>query len=419
MGEMNHHWFREVTQWTEGMWNQWRRIAESSGSASFHLDDRTVRSLFAVAAREVSVVVWHDGSWEDPANWRGVAVVEDTFAESHGIQGHLSSRSGTFSLMARWMHRRRSGFRFSVRVVGSVLGSGAHAYRFLPEIPVNERRAHVGTAIEASLTSHPGRLRPKVALVKDFPKIPRGGNSPEQIAGGSSWLPSWLDLEFDPVMVLPLNPEWSDLEGYFNELRTKSRTKVKRILACSASCTLNELSLAEVEELAAELHDLYYQVYSEASFRLGTLHPEDLVAAKREWGDSFKVQVIRHNERIVAFQCGYLTRDSMEAFFVGFHRGLNRDLSLYQRMLLEFIRWGIEAKVGQVNMGRTALDIKSSVGGMAEEWFCSVHFKSTPIQHAAKFVARRSWPKYQSLKRPWKEGAYPVAHVQPRSMDWF
>lgn len=406
MQGMDSAWWTDVAGWSAAHWERWDQIVNAEGEGSFHLDSRTVRALFADRERKVSALVWHaSGSPDDPAAWRGVALVEDTFAESHGVEKHLASRSWGFRLASRVLHGQDGVLRFPVRVMGSVLGSGGHAYRFLPEVDSAFRREQVSSALQSSLRTHPG---PRVALVKDFP----------QAADGFRWHRDWVDLEFDPVMVLPLNPAWNSLEDYLGELRTKSRTKVKRILACSDECTLEVLSLAEVEAQLSELHGLYRQVYGEASFRLGTLLPEDLVAAKRSWGDAFRVQVIRHGGRLVAFQCGFLTATTVEAFFVGFERSMNRDLSLYQRMLLEFIRWGIDSGAQQVNMGRTALDIKSSIGGLSEAWCCAVWFKSPFLHRLAQFAARRSWPQVPELKRPWKQDAYPVVHPPQPPQRW-
>lgn len=407
-------WVQDVSNWGMSEWTAWDRLAQSDAEASFFLDARSVQALFSDPERVVRAVVWHEHADRAPEQWRGVAVVEDTWAESHRLEKHLASGAGWFGWLSRLMHGRQGVLRFPVRVMGSVLGSGGHAYRFDASVPSEQRRVLVGETLQQSLRSAPGPLKPRVVLVKDFPK-----ENPEQsIGGGANWLPNWVDLEFDPIMKLPLNPVWKSLDDYLGELRTKSRTKVKRILACSEGCSIESLSLRELEAQIDEVYSLYRQVYGEASFRLGTLMPQDLIEAKRTWGARFRVEVIRHNGRSVAFFCGYQTATTVEAFFVGFHRGLNRDLSLYQRMLIEFIRWGIEAGVEQVVMGRTALDIKSSIGALPEPWYCSVWFKNPAMNHGARLVASRSWPRFAHLKRPWKQGAYPVTHQWPAKGQW-
>jgi hypothetical protein len=417
MSPLSCVWFDSIETWSDTHWMAWDGIVASSSYPSFHLDSRSLRSLFDSKNRNVWAVVWHEGSSDDPGNWRGVTLVEDTHAESHRLEQHLESRSWWFSVLSKRLHGASGAFRFPVRVVGSVLGSGGHAYRFSPTVPAGVRRELVSTEMVKSLRATPGEIQPKVVLVKDFPaatKTPRKrrGFKPKP------WSSGWVDLEFDPVMRLVLNPEWKHMDDYLEELKTKARTKVKRILKCSEGCRLELLDYASMQANIELLHSLYLQVYAEASFRLGALSPEDLLAAKRHWGDDFKVQVVWHDDQLVAFQCGYLTSKTVEAFFVGFNRELNKDLSLYQRMLIEFIQWGIEAQKEEVAMGRTALDIKSSVGATPERWLCSVQFQNQILQWGTALASRQTAPSSVSLKQPWKSTAIPLKLDGVVKEDW-
>ena len=93
----------------------------------------------------------------------------------------------------------------------------------------------------------------------------------------------------------------------------------------------------------------------------------------------------------------------VEAFFVGFDGGRNKSHAMYQRMLVEFIQWGIREGCSVVNLGRTALDIKASLG--AEPHRLVLHERMrNPLLHAlARWAARASAPKQNVLKRAWKE----------------
>jgi hypothetical protein len=72
-------------------------------------------------------------------------------------------------------------------------------------------------------------------------------------------------------------------------------------------------------------------------------------------------------------------------------------------MLVEFIQWGIAEKCTSVNLGRTALDIKASLGAEPQRLVLHERMKN-PIVHAlARWAARASAPKQHVLKRAWKE----------------
>ena len=95
---------------------------------------------------------------------------------------------------------------------------------------------------------------------------------------------------------------------------------------------------------------------------LGCLQPEDLALLKEEMGERFQVWVARLEGQTIGFHCGMCDGREVEAYFVGFEGGHNKSHALYQRMLVEFIQWGIREGCALVNLGRTALDIKASLG---------------------------------------------------------
>jgi hypothetical protein len=95
----------------------------------------------------------------------------------------------------------------------------------------------------------------------------------------------------------------------------------------------------------------------------------------------------------------------VEAFFVGFNPEENRKRALYQRMLLHFIAWAIDINTEhrELILGRTALDIKSSVGGLPVRLVCAVRFRNPYMQGLAALAVRWSKPAELKLKSPWKQ----------------
>lgn len=388
----------DASTWDEGAWDAWDAVIVASENPSVHLDSRCARALLQSDSRQVAALRW----WDDAGVLTGVALVEDAYAESRNLDNHLASDSALFSWAVRWLHGEASKLRFPLRVMGPVLGSGDHAFRFLPSVSQDQAK-QLATSALCSLPIRNG-FAPRAFLIKDF----LAGDAQERIAGGSAWLRGWTDLEFDPLMRIPVNPDWAELDGYMAELKTKARTKVKRILACSGDCEIEELTADELTLQAPTLIRLYRLIYAEAGFRLGELTEEDLLETKSAWGDNFRISVLKLHGELLGFQCGFLTPHTVEAFFVGFDREQHKELALYQRMLVEFIRWGIASGAKEVVMGRTALDIKSSVGAMPERLSCVVKFRNPILNLLAKAAARFSHPVHPQLKRPWKQDAFPV-----------
>jgi hypothetical protein len=389
---MKATWTWSDAGWTAVDGEAWNRVAGSSGPVPVALDARHVEAMLGARERHVAAVRWWEGD-----RLVGIAIVEDTVAESRALERHVEARSPLFRAMSRVVHGRDGVLKFPVRVVGHVLGSGDAAYRFVPEISAEAAAEAVDRAVRRGPAGPSGR-RPGVVLVKDFPVAAEAG----AVGGSAVWRRGWFGLEFDPVMRVPVGAEWSGFSDYLGALKTKARTKVNRIAVCSEGCEFLELSLDEVQERAEALHSLYLEVYSGAAFRLGGLHAEDLVRMKAAWGEQFRVISIRHDGEEVGFLCGFLGEEGIEAFMVGFRPGFQRELALYQRMLIEFIRWGVESGSPWVNLGRTALDIKSSVGALPFRMAMAVRFRN-PLLHAlARWAARLSRPRPVELKQAWR-----------------
>jgi hypothetical protein len=375
-------------------WTEWDQLLLDSKSSSTFLDSRMIRALLNSSSRNVAAV-----EWRFKGVLKGIALVEDTVAESVDLSKHVDGKSFVFNLISRLLHGRSGRLGFSVRVMGTSLGSGDHAFRFLPEIATEQRQRCVeGTMFFSS--SDRGSKIPPVVMAKD---TVISGDSQK-----SPLFPGWTSMEFDPEMIVYLDPLWNSIEDCMPFLVTKSRTKFKRVQELSKDFQVEDWSLEQLEEGGALLIDLYRSVFDRSGFRLGSLHLEELIESKRFWGDAFVVSVYVLDEQNVGFQCAYVTLDATEAFFVGFRPELIKSHAIYQRMLLEFVQLGISAGSKEVRMGRTALDVKSSIGALPRRLQCDVKFRNPLLHFVVQTFAKRFSPLPPDLKRAWKGGSFPL-----------
>ena len=144
-------------------------------------------------------------------------------------------------------------------------------------------------------------------------------------------------------------------------------------------------------------------MYGRAGFRLGCLQQEDFALLKEEMGEGFQLWVATLDGDIIGFHCGMCDGREVEAYFVGFEGSHNKSHALYQRMLLEFIQWGLREGCRGVNLGRTALDIKASLGAEPQRLVLHERMRNPLVHWLARWAARASAPKQPPLKRAWKE----------------
>ena len=381
---------------------RWDGLIDASGVPSIHLSWDAVCAALA-STRFVRAAWWLDGE----GVLVGLAICEDSEAISQGIDDFLEG-TALFGWAKSFLHRQ-GGFRFGVRAIGTPLASGPHGYRFvegLDALPLLEPLFDMPGA--------DGGTPPKTRVIKDRSSV-QGWADGVRLSGQSSWKAGWVDLEFDPVMRVDLagKPTW---DAYLSAMRTKARTKVKRILSLSSSLDIVALDQVGIESQAAKLHELYMLVYGRAAFRLGCLMPDDLIQLKRHMRDRFQVWECRLDGALVGFFCGMCDGREVEAFFVGFKPEYNKTHALYQRMLLEFVQWGIREGCSVVHLGRTALDIKASLG--AEPTRLVIHQRSaSPVwRRLARWAARASAPKQEALKRAWKEEPSACVSGKPASV---
>ena len=391
------HTTEEASGFSDLEWESWNAFLDQSSESSIHLRSGSVRAALRSPNRAVRAARWlnTDGKLV------GIAVCEDSVAISQGVDEFLEG-SIWFRRAKDWLHRR-GGFRFGVRVVGTPLGSGPHGYRFAPEVHewscLRELLELPGIASEGEVSP----ASPQTWVVKDRVCHHPWGDG-FRLAGRSQWRKGWVDLEFDPVMRVSLTDK-STWEDYLGAMRTKARTKVKRIMKLSAPLEFRSLTAEQIKTHVEELHRLYMNVYGRAAFRLGCLQPEDLVLLKEELGDRFQVWVAQLEGQTIGFHCGMSDGEDIEAYFVGFEVTYNKSHALYQRMLLEFIQWGIREGCASVNLGRTALDIKASLGAEPQRLVLHERMKNPWMHALARWAARASAPKQHALKRAWKEDA--------------
>ena len=133
-------------------------------------------------------------------------------------------------------------------------------------------------------------------------------------------------------------------------------------------------------------------------------------------GEGFQLWVATLEGEIIGFHCGMCDGQEVEAYFVGFERDHNKSHALYQRMLLEFIQWGLREGCGCVNLGRTALDIKASLGAEPQRLVLHERMKNPIVHRLARWAARASAPKQPPLKRAWKEEQTTTKEAQSKAM---
>lgn len=283
---------------------------------------------------------------------------------------------GFFPGLAFDLKQKALGFlRLRLLHLGNVLLTGPRGFYFLPEIGEKEANDLLADALPyvARHLEKDYGYAINSYLVKDLP-------ASQQDAHGVWEEKGYQELCFFPNMVFHLSPQWRTFDDYLNSLLSKYRVRARRAFRLLDGVRTRELSLEEIRYREGELNGLYQQVAASVEFNMATLDLGYFSGLKEEMGDAFHLVGYFLEGRLLGFYSTIENGEELEAHFMGFDQQLNRDFQLYLNMLFDMIRMGIDLGVRYISFARTAMEIKSSVGAVAEDLTCYIRHRS-PVVH--------------------------------------
>ena len=263
--------------------------------------------------------------------------------------------------LIRWV---RCNHVHNILICGNAIATGEHGFSFLPGIEQDRIGQLVVEAMDQISSIEKIQGKPICAMVvKDF--------YPTSLHSLTGFEQRGFKLfEVDHNMVMPIPSDWVSFEDYLNALNTKFRTKAKSALSKSATLNVRELNADEMLEHSDRLNELYLQVHERADFRLGTMDMKSLPSLAASLDGKFHVVGFFDTDHLVGFQTAMICGGVLEAHVIGLDYALNRDLAIYQRMLYEYVRLAIITHSSKIVFGRTAAEIKSTVGAFPVNLHC-------------------------------------------------
>jgi hypothetical protein len=137
--------------------------------------------------------------------------------------------------------------------------------------------------------------------------------------------------------------------------------------------------LIEIEQLESQLHNLYLKVVEDVGFNLFILAPGYFTALKRELGDRFRLWIYKDKEELISFFTIFEDGDILDAHFLGYDPEVNHTYKLYMNMLLRMIDLATTRQFRQLQLSRTATEIKSSVGAEGISMWSYMRAPSKPF----------------------------------------
>ena len=310
------------------------------------------------------VIVYHKGS---PCGIIYFQVVDF----NAGLFGNLLSRqvesirTRRLNLFERYLDANRNEVLLRLFTCGNNLVSGDHGFCFDKRVS----REHANEILLAitDVVAREEKLRGTIAatLLKDFykPLVPEKLFTDE----------NYSRFSVEPNMVVEIPATASSLDEYIALFSKKYRNRSRSILRSLQALDRRDLSGRELHDLEPAIYKLYLAVFEKAKFRLMQLPHDYFSGVKNAFPGRFFIKGYFDGEELVAFSSCFVMPDgSLEAHYIGFDYVANERFELYQNILLDMISEGIRHKRNRVNLGRTAAEIKTTVGSKPRDLYCYI-----------------------------------------------
>ncbi len=304
---------------------------------------------------------------------------------SEGVKGETSS----FDLR-RFLLRPLS---FKILCLGQFLTSGPYCQDGLEALSPGET-ANLLTAVAETLMCREAGYT--AVLLKDLYHTPSDTTTALEQRG-------FHQLPADPSMHLKIEEHWRTAADYLADLTSKYRVRARRARTKLTGITRRLLTQEEVIHYQDRCYQLYQQVSSGADFNaaslseayfpwLASLHRSTTnlkVLLTTNGGDeetfpeSSQATVRFHgyfdaSGKLVGFTTAIPNDKTYHAHFLGLEETCNQQHHLYHNMLFDLLEDAIAGGFKTLDYGRTALEIKSSLG-------------AEPVDYAVQIKARHKW----------------------------
>lgn len=209
----------------------------------------------------------------------------------------------------------------------------------------------------------------------------------------------FTEVTVQPDMIIPFKKEWLSFEDYMAAVKSKYRVKFKKVLKKAKALEFRELNLEETERYNDTMYALYKETADRALFSLFLLHPKYFLDLKKTFEDNIILTGVFLDEKLVGFYTFIDNGEMADAHFLGYDVKLNSKHQLYFNILLRLLTTGIERRVSYLNLSRTALEIKSSVGAEPHDMAIYLRSENKLINKFLPKILDKTVPKNNWVQR--------------------
>lgn len=281
-----------------------------------------------------------------------------------------------------------------VLVCGNLFSCGEHGFLYSDKISAKEAFENLSDALREIRKTETSD-KPSFILLKEF--WPTSFDQSDYIKDQK-----FREFRIDVNMVLQLHPNWNDFEDYLSSMKTKFRTRAKKVFKKSSAILIKDFTAEDIDQYKNAIDKLYLSVLDNADFKIGKLDAITFRNLKKTLYDSFIFKAYFLDEKLVGFTTSFILNNVVEANHIGIDYTYNKSHDVYQRMLYDYVDLAIQKNVNELRLGRTAEIIKSCVGAKPVEMKLYVRHGNSISNKLLKPLVEFISPSEYEVRNPFK-----------------
>ena len=292
--------------------------------------------------------------------------------------------------LKKWLARK---VEFKTLIVGNLILTGENSYQFEDKIEQKTKENIILKSIDFVIQKWAERsVFIQSIFIKDF-----------YFAQNHLNTEGYNQFRVEPNFIFDIKLEWANFEDYLEALSSKYRIRAKRAFKKINGVEIKEFNEERILANQLNINRLYQNIRSKSAFNMVDLNADYFLQLKRNMGDKFHLWGCFKDGKLISFFTLIENYKHLDAHYLGYEEAPNTEHQLYLNMLFEMIRFGIDNRFEKINFGRTAHEIKSSVGAQAHEMYLYLKNKNSVINRLLPYALnilspREVWQARQPFK---------------------
>jgi hypothetical protein len=206
-----------------------------------------------------------------------------------------------------------------------------------------------------------------------------------------------------PIMVMPIDSGWKTFDDYLQAMASKYRIRAKAARKKGVKLQRESWDADTIHAHLEQIDQLYKNVFDKARFRLFKMRPAYFETMKRKLGDRLHFNAYLIDGNLVGFSTFVQHDNQGDAHLIGLDYDANKKYYLYQNILYDYVEQAVKLGLSKLDLGRTAMEIKSTIGAIPEEHQVLVKMRNPILNGISCMLMENSSPKPWVQRHPFKE----------------